>query len=247
MSTVDPITSFRREVEANITRLGGAVELQRTSARWLRQTHDLKYDYNFSWFGRPVLQLPQDLMALQELVFAVRPDRIVETGIAHGGSLVFFASLLHLLDQGGRVLGIDVDIRAHNRRELDAHPMRKHIDLLQGSSIAASTVAAVRDAVADCERVMVVLDSDHTEAHVLAELRSYAPLVTAGSYLVVCDTVVEDLGDDAFPDRPWGPGNSPKSAVAKFLAECPDFVVDERIDAKLQLTNSPGGYLRCVR
>lgn len=247
MSTVDPITSFRREVEANITRLGGAVELQRTSARWLRQTHDLKYDYNFSWFGRPVLQLPQDLMALQELVFAVRPDRIVETGIAHGGSLVFFASLLHLLDQGARVLGIDVDIRAHNRRELDAHPMRKHIDLLQGSSIAASTVAAVRDAVADCERVMVVLDSDHTEAHVLAELRSYAPLVTPGSYLVVCDTVVEDLGDDAFPDRPWGPGNSPKSAVAKFLAECPDFVVDERIDAKLQLTNSPGGYLRCVR
>jgi cephalosporin hydroxylase len=247
MTTADPVLAFRAEVEANITRLHGAEPVHATSARWLRQTHDLKYDYNFTWFGRPVLQLPQDLMALQELVFTLRPDRIVETGIAHGGSLVFFASLLHLLDRGGRVLGIDVDIRAHNRRELDAHPMRRHIDLLQGSSIAADTLAAVRTAVGGAERVMVVLDSDHTEAHVLAELRAYAPLVTQGSYLVVCDTIVEDLGADACPDRPWGPGNSPKSAVAKFLAECPDFVVDERIDAKLLLSNSPGGYLRRVR
>lgn len=247
MNLTDPIAAFRAEVEDNITRLASANPARETSARWLRQTHDLKYDYNFSWFGRPVLQLPQDLLALQELVFAGRPDRIVETGVAHGGSLVFFASLLHLLDQGGRVLGIDVDIRAHNRRELDAHPMRRHIDLWQGSSTDVATLQEVRRYVAGAERVMVVLDSDHTEAHVLAELRAYAPLVTPGGYLVVCDTIVEDLGDDAFPDRPWGPGNSPKSAVRKFLAENRDFVVDERIDSKLLLSNSPNGYLRCVR
>lgn len=247
MNLADPIRAFHEQVERNLDQQRTDAEVRRTSAAWLRRTHELGYDYNFSWFGRPVLQLPQDLMALQELVFSIKPDRIVETGIAHGGSLVFFASLLHLLDRGGRVLGIDLDIRAHNRRELDAHPMRRHIDLLQGSSIAETTLDAVRSAVACCERVMVVLDSDHTEAHVLAELQAYAPLVTRGSYLVVCDTIVEDLGADAFPNRPWGPGNSPKSAVAKFLAESPDFVVDERIDAKLLLSNSPNGYLRCVR
>lgn len=247
MNLADPIRAFHEQVERNLDHQRSDAEVRRTSAAWLRRTHELGYDYNFTWFGRPVLQLPQDLMALQELVFAIRPDRIVETGVAHGGSLVFFASLLHLLDRGGRVLGIDLDIRAHNRRELDLHPMRRHIDLLQGSSTADSTLAEVRTAVAGSERVMVVLDSDHTEAHVLDELRAYAPLVTSGSYLVVCDTIVEDLGADAFPNRPWGPGNSPKSAVAKFLAECPDFVVDERIDAKLLLSNSPNGYLRCVR
>jgi len=247
MNLADPIRAFHEQVERNLDHQRTDAEVRRTSAAWLRRTHELGYDYNFSWFGRPVLQLPQDLMALQELVFSIKPDRIVETGIAHGGSLVFFASLLHLLDRGGRVLGIDLDIRAHNRRELDAHPMRRHIDLLQGSSIAETTLDEVRSAVAGCERVMVVLDSDHTEAHVLAELQAYAPLVTRGSYLVVCDTIVEDLGADAFPNRPWGPGNSPKSAVAKFLAESPDFVVDERIDAKLLLSNSPNGYLRCVR
>lgn len=247
MNLADPIRAFHEQVERNLDQQRADAEVRRTSAAWLRRTHELGYDYNFSWFGRPVLQLPQDLMALQELVFAIRPDRIVETGVAHGGSLVFFASLLHLLDRGGRVLGIDLDIRAHNRRELDAHPMRKHIDLLQGSSTADTTLTAVHTAIAGSERVMVVLDSDHTEAHVLAELRAYAPLVTTGSYLVVCDTIVEDLGADAFPNRPWGPGNSPKSAVAKFLAECPDFVVDERIDGKLLLSNSPNGYLRCVR
>lgn len=247
MNLADPIRAFQEQVERNLDQQRSDAEVRRTSAAWLRRTHELGYDYNFSWFGRPVLQLPQDLMALQELVFAIRPDRIVETGVAHGGSLVFFASLLHLLDRGGRVLGIDLDIRAHNRRELEAHPMHKHIDLLQGSSTADTTLAAVRTAVVGSERIMVVLDSDHTEAHVLAELRAYSPLVTSGSYLVVCDTIVEDLGADAFPNRPWGPGNSPKSAVAKFLAETRDFVVDERIDGKLLLSNSPNGYLRCVR
>lgn len=247
MTTADPILAFRAEVEANIDALAAAEAVQATSARWLRQTHDLRYDYNFTWFGRPILQLPQDIMALQELVFRIQPDLIIETGIAHGGSLVFFASLLHLQNQNGLVLGIDRDIRAHNRREIEAHPMAHRIAMLQGSSVADDTLTAVRRFAAGRQRVMVVLDSNHTEDHVLQELALYAPLVTNGSYLVVCDTIVEDLGPDAFPDRPWGPGNSPKSAVAKFLQQNRDFEVDARLEQKLLLTNSPGGYLRCRR
>jgi cephalosporin hydroxylase len=247
MTTTDPIAAFRAEVERNIDHLGDADAARATSARWLRQTHDLRYDYNFTWFGRPILQLPQDVMALQELVFRIQPDLVVETGIAHGGSLVFFASLLHLLGGNGLVLGIDRDIRAHNRAAIESHPMAGRIAMYEGSSVDPDTLAAVRRFAAGRQRVMVVLDSNHTEAHVLQELQLYGPLVTSGSYLVVCDTIVEDLGDDAFPDRPWGPGNSPKSAVAKFLQQTPDFEVDSRIEQKLLLTNSPGGYLRCRR
>lgn len=247
MTTADPIAAFRAEVEANIDNLGKAEAARTTSARWLRQTHDLRYDYNFTWFGRPILQLPQDIMALQELVFRIQPDLVIETGIAHGGSLVFFASLLHLLGGDGLVLGIDREIRAHNRQQIEAHPMASRIAMYEGSSVDPATLAAVRRFAAGRQRVMVVLDSNHTEAHVLQELQLYAPLVSSGSYLVVCDTIVEDLGADAFPDRPWGPGNSPKSAVAKFLQQTADFEVDARIEQKLLLTNSPGGYLRCRR
>jgi cephalosporin hydroxylase len=244
MTTTDPIAAFRAEVERNVDALGRADDARAASARWLRATHDLKYDYNFTWFGRPILQLPQDVMALQEIVFAVRPQLVVETGVAHGGSLVFFASLLELLGEG-RVVGIDVEIREHNRREIEAHALARRIDLVQGSSADDATFEAVRAHAHGCERVLVVLDSDHTEAHVLQELRLYSRLVTPGSYLVVCDTIIEDLGPGACPGRPWGPGNSPKSAVAKFLAEDDRFEVDLRIEHKLLLTNSPGGYLRC--
>jgi len=252
MTTTDPIQAHAARVAHNIDAQRRSLEVQATSARWLRQTHDLGYDYNFQWFGRPVLQLPQDLMALQEIVFEVQPDVILETGIAHGGSMAFFASMLHLLNRGGIVVGIDIEIRAHNRRALEAHPLAERMRLVEGPSTDAATLSQVADVLQDQQdrepRVMVVLDSDHTHAHVLRELELYAPLVSDGSYLVVCDTAIEDLGDDAFPDREWGPGNSPKSAIAEFLARGgTGLEVDTRIDHKLLLTNSPGGYLRCRR
>jgi cephalosporin hydroxylase len=212
--------------------------------------------------GRPIIQYPQDMVALQELIWQIKPDLIIETGIAHGGSLILSASMLALLDycdavETGtpldpkaprrRVLGIDIDIRAHNRAAIEAHPMSNRIDMLQGSSIDASIIAEVCKRAADHERIMVILDSNHTHDHVLAELEAYAPLVSEGSYCVVFDTVIEDLPVGMYPDRPWDVGNNPKTAVREYLASNSDFVVDEDIEAKLLITVAPGGYLRRIK
>lgn len=219
------------------------------------------YSYNFLWQGRPIIQYPQDIVAMQELVWATRPDLIIETGIAHGGSLILSASLLAMLDYADavttgeaidpraprrRVLGVDIDIRAHNREAILAHPFAGRIDMMQGSSTDPAMVAKVIAAARGFTRVMVCLDSNHTHEHVLAELHAYAPLVSLGNYCVVFDTVIEDLPPAAYPDRPWGVGDNPKTAVAAFLAGRSDFVVDEDIEAKLLVTVAPGGYLRRV-
>jgi len=245
-SAGDPVAAFQREVADNIARQGKDADVQALARVWMRETVPYKYSYNFSWLGRPVIQYPQDMMALQEIVWRTQPELIVETGIAHGGSLIFFASLLELIGGEGRVLGIDIDIRAHNRAEIEAHRMARRIDMIQGSSIAADVAAAVAKKAAG-KRTMVVLDSNHTKDHVAAELEAYAPLVSAGCYLVVLDTIVEDMPDSFFADRPWGPGNSPKSAVHDFLARTDRFVVDRDIDHKLLISVGPEGYLRCVK
>lgn len=218
-----------------------------------------KYSYNFSWLGRPIIQYPQDVVAIQELIWEVKPDLIIEAGIAHGGSLTLSASMLALLDyceavEAGntldpkashrRVLGIDIDIRAHNRAAIEAHPMAHRIEMIQGSSISPEIVAEVRRYAAEYERIMVILDSNHTHDHVLAELHAYAPLVSQGSYCVVFDTVIEDLPAGMYPDRPWDVGNNPKTAVHEFLSARDDFEVDEDMEAKLLITVAPGGYLR---
>jgi len=204
-----------------------------------------KYSYNFSWLGRPIIQYPQDLMAMQEIIWTVRPRLIVETGIAHGGSLVFYASMLELVGGESHVLGIDVEIRPHNRKALEQHPLFKRISLIEGSSTDEAVARQVRERCV--HPVLVVLDSNHTHAHVLRELELYAPLVTRGSYLVVFDTVVEDMPAGCFPDRPWGPGNNPRTAVRAFLETTDRFVVDREIEDKLQLTVAPGGYLKCIK
>src|SRR5579864_8965224 len=172
-----------------------------------------RYSYNFSWLGRPVIQYPQDLIALQEIIWSVKPDLIVETGIAHGGSLVFYASLLELIGGPGKVIGIDNDIRAHNRAAIETHPLSGRISMVQGSSVNDAVARSAFDAAHDKERVLVILDSNHTHAHVLRELNLYSPLVRAGSYLIVFDTAIEHMPAEAFPDRPWGPGNNPYTAV----------------------------------
>ena len=222
-------------------------DVRRAALDLMAATLRYRYSYNFSWLGRPVIQFPPDVLAMQEIVWATRPRRIVETGIAHGGSLVLSASLLELMGGDGRVIGVDVDIREHNRRALEAHPLAGRVDLVQGSSTDPAVVADVRRLVGDAAPVLVVLDSMHTHRHVLDELHAYAPLVTEGSYVVVFDTVIEDLPEDAYPDRPWGRGNSPKTAVHAFLSTTDRFVLDKDLEARLLFTAAPDGFLRCVK
>lgn len=232
---------------------------QALAKQWFARSFQQKYSYNFSWLGRPVIQYPQDMVAMQELIWKLRPDLVIETGIAHGGSLILSASMLAMLDMcdaiaEGRsmdpskserlVLGVDIDIRAHNRAAIEAHPMSSRIRMIQGSSIAEDVVRQVQTIAAGFRRVMVCLDSNHTHQHVLAELQAYAPLVSPGSYCVVFDTVVEHLPAETFRDRPWGPGNSPKSAVHEFLQVHPEFTVCESTEGKLLITAAPGGYLQ---
>lgn len=254
----DPLQAFqeeRRSARAALAADGEAAELGR---RWMDRVNPLKYPYQFDWLGRPVIQYPQDIVAFEEVVWRTRPTLIVETGIAHGGSLVLSASLLALVElcdaaeagtvvdprrPRGKVLGIDLDIRPHNRRLIEAHPLAGRIELLEGSSVDEGILAAVRARAAGEPRVLVSLDSNHTHAHVLAELEAYAGLVTPGSYLIACDTVIADLDPAQFPDRPWGPGDNPRTAVEAFLPGHPAFAIDHEFDRFLVGSN-PGGYLR---
>lgn len=239
------MTSFDEDVASRVRALRGEPALKARAAEFMRESINAKYSYNFRWMGRPIIQYPQDMLAMQEILWDVRPDLIVETGIAHGGSLVYYASLCELMGHG-EVLGIDIDIRAHNREALESHPMAKRIRLMQGSSIDPAVVDEVR-ARAMGKRVLVVLDSNHTHDHVLAELEAYAPLVSVGSYCVVFDTVIEDLPAGLYPDRPWDVGNNPKTAVVEYLGRDDRFVVDPDIEAKIQITAAPDGYLRRIK
>ena len=208
-----------------------------------------KYSYNFSWMGRPIIQYPQDIVAIQEIIWQVKPDLIIETGIAHGGSLILSASLLSLLEicgeiEHGQVVGVDIDIRQHNRIEIEKHPLSKKITMLEGSSIAPEIISEVHKIASSKKRVMVFLDSNHTHKHVLEELNLYSPMVSRGSYLVVFDTIVEDLPEKLISDRPWSKGNNPKTAVWEFLTDNKDFEIDTNIDNKLLISVGPDGYLR---
>ena len=241
MSEID---RFQAEVRENIAGLRADVDVQALSRIWVREIARHGYAYNFSWMGRPAIQFPQDMIGIQELVWRVRPDLVVETGIAHGGSLVYSASLLELLGGDGIVVGVDIDIRAHNRAAIEKHPMAGRIRMIEGSSTDSAVVEQVREYARGCSSVLVLLDSNHTHEHVLAELRSYAPLVTLESYIVVFDTLIEDMPADLIQDRQWGPGNNPKTAVRAYLAEDHRFEIDGDLEAKLLITAAPGGWLR---
>jgi len=233
--------------------------LARLTREWIKTSADCRYSYNFAWMGRPIIQYPQDIQAMQELIWQVRPDCIIETGIAHGGSLIFSASMLALLDMCDaietgatldprvsrrKVIGVDIDIRAHNRAAIEAHPMASRIEMLQGSSIDAAIVDKVRELAAGAAKVLVCLDSMHSHAHVRAELDAYAPLVTPGSYCVVFDTVIEDMPAGYFGNRPWDVGDNPKTAVHDFIKTHPEFEIDRAIQDRLQITVAPDGYLK---
>jgi cephalosporin hydroxylase len=238
------------DFEARNARLTEAMatdpDLRRLTRAWFDRVSTYEYSYHFTWLGLPIIQFPQDILAVQEIAWRVRPDVIIETGIARGGSLILSASLLELLGGDGRVIGIDIDIRAPNRRAIESHPLARRITMIEGSSTDAAVVEHVRRLVSGASRVLVLLDSNHTHEHVLQELRLYSPLVTPGSYVIVFDTIIESMPVDAFPERPWGRGDNPATAVQAFLAENHRFVVDEDIDRKLLISVSPGGYLQCV-
>lgn len=244
---MNEIEKFKTEVQQNIEGLTNDVDVQALSRIWVREVSRYKYTYNFTWMGRPIIQTPQDMVAMQEIIWATKPDLIIETGIAHGGSLIYYASLLEMMGSDGYVLGIDIDIRAHNKAEIEAHPMFKRIKMIQGSSIAADTVAAVAEHVKGKKSVLVILDSNHTHDHVLQELKLYSPFVTLNNYLVAYDTLVEDMPEDLITDRPWGKGNNPKTAVWEFLKTSDQFEIDKAIEAKILITVAPDGYLKRVR
>lgn len=241
---MDPVTQFQDEKAKRIHAYREDRGMRQLADTFRTEAIRRDYEYNFTWLGRPIIQFPQDLVAMQELIWQVQPDLIVETGIAHGGSVIFSASMLHLLGGDGIVVGVDIDIRAHNREAIEAHPMAPRIRMIQGSSVAPEIVAQVWEHAKGREKVLVALDSNHTHEHVLAELQAYAPLVTKGSYLVVFDTVVEDLPPELSSNRPWSPGDNPKTAVHEFLRDHPEFEIDQDLEAKLLLTVAPDGYLR---
>jgi cephalosporin hydroxylase len=222
-------------------------ETSRLGVDFINRTAPYRYAYNFTWLGMPIVQLPPDLIAIQEIVWNVRPDLIVETGIAHGGSLVFHASLLELLGGDGEVVGVDIEIRPANRARIEAHPMFKRIRMLEGSSTDPAIVEKVCRVAEGRERVLVLLDSNHTHEHVRQELAAYSPLVKSGSYVIVSDTIIEDMAEDAFPDRPWGRGDNARTAVWEFMKTTDRFTIDKEIEARLLITGSPDGYLRCVK
>ncbi len=247
----DSVEGFRKEAAENVEALGRDRDLHALSRIWSRETNQHKYTYNFSWLGQPIIQYPQDMVAMQEIIWRVRPDLIIETGIAHGGSLIFSASMLELLAAcgggGGEVLGVDIEIRPHNREAIRAHPLSRRISMIEGSSIDPKVVAEVHGRAAGKKRPLVCLDSNHTHDHVLAELEAYAPLTGVGSYCVVFDTLIDDMPETMFRHRPWGKGNNPKTAVRAWLPSHPEFEIDASLPHKLLITTAPDGFLRRLR
>ncbi|MCK5226417.1 MAG: cephalosporin hydroxylase family protein [Planctomycetes bacterium] len=251
MAQCDPRTNFCSEINDRANLYKNDLLLQETLTKFHERIAKTKYAYSFFWLGIPIIQLPQDLQAMQEIIWEVKPDLIIETGIAWGGSLVFSASMLVILEacgaiENGQVLGVDIEIRAHNKAAILAHPLSKKITIFEGSSIDDKIIKKVHEFAKNKKRVMICLDSNHTHDHVLAELRAYASLVSVGSYCIVGDTAIENVPNGTIPGSPWGEGNNPKTAVWEFLKENKNFVIDKTIDSKLILTGSPDGYLKRI-
>ncbi len=268
------MNNLQEATPGNVRMIGNDDQFLELTQQWINLATKHNYAFNFVWLGRPEIQLPQDVYAIQELIWACRPDLIIETGIAHGGSLIMSASMLVLLDycdavlnaayldpKGSRrkVVGIDIDIRAQNRAAIESHPMAHKIQMIEGSSIAAEVIEQVKNVAAGYERIMVLLDSNHTHDHVLSELEAYAPLVSVGSYCVVSDTGIEDLPEHYYANRPWSKGNNPKTAVWKYIERLRGegrraadgallkFEIDKSIQNKLLITGAPDGYLKRVK
>ena len=253
------INNFNEEIFNELNKMELDSEMSDLTIQWLRKANTLRYSYHFNFLGRPIIQYPQDMIAVQELIWTVKPDLIIETGIAHGGSLILSAASLALLDlneavQQGKtldplnserlVIGVDIDIRELNRREIENHFLFSRIKLVQGSSTDPKIINEVKELSKPFKTVIVLLDSNHTKEHVLNELLAYTPLVSQNSYCIVFDTVIEDLPDENWVNRQWGVGNNPKNAVHEFLKFNSNFEIDRDFQNKLQITVAPDGFLK---
>lgn len=244
--------NFKKECDAEIQQQQANTDLQQQSYDWMAEANKSKYCYHFEWLGRPIIQYPQDIVGMQELIFKVQPDLIIETGIAHGGSLIFSSSMLELNALCGgpadaEIVAVDIDIREHNKQAIEEHPMFKRITMIQGSSIDEAIVNQVKAHAEGKKKILVCLDSNHTHEHVLEELKAYAPLTSVDSYCVVFDTIVEHMPEDEYPNRPWGIGDNPLTAVHEYLESHDEFEIDKSIDSKLLITVAPDGFLKRVK
>jgi cephalosporin hydroxylase len=257
----DTVQKFQQRRKREISAQGENAGLKDLTSQWLENSCKDNYSYHFDWMSRPIIQYPQAMVALQEIIWTVRPDLIIECGIAHGGSLIYNASILAMIDycdavkneatldfqkSTSKVLGIDIDIRAHNREAILAHPLSHKIKMIEGSSISSKIISEVKEVAVKHQKILVILDSNHTHAHVLAELNAYAELTSLNSYCIVFDTVIEDLPAQMHDNRPWGRGNSPKTAVSEFLKTNKSFEIDHEVDAKLLISVGPQGYLKKI-
>jgi len=237
---------FEKENSKNIKSMSKNKNLKIKTNEWIKESWKYEYVYHFNWLGRPIIQFPQDMIAIQEIIWKIKPDLIIETGIARGGSIIFSASILELIGKG-EVIGIDIDIRMHNKRDIEKHHLFKRITMFEGSSIDKKIIKKINEICKNKKKVMVLLDSNHSHKHVLNELKVYSPFVTKGSYLVVFDTLVEDMPKDFVKNRPWGIGNNPKTAVYEFLKENNQFKIDKKIEDKLLISSCPSGYLKRIK
>jgi cephalosporin hydroxylase len=243
----EELKNFYNDRKLNISKQENSPDLKKLGVDFIKKVEETKYSYNFSWMGSPIIAYPQDMIAMQELIWEIKPDLIIETGVAHGGSIIYYASLLNMIGNG-TVLGIDIDIRSHNRKLIESHPMFNRIELIEGSSTSNQVYEVVKKMAESKKKILVCLDSNHTHDHVLKELELYAPLVSKDSYCVVFDTVVEDMGPDwDWGIRDWGVGNNPKTAVYEYLKQNKDFKIDSSIDSKLLVTVAPSGYLKKIK
>jgi len=239
---------FEKRNKRFVNHMGKDRSFKNLSRRWFLASLKHEYSYHFEWLGLPIIQYPHDIIAFQEIVWKVKPELIIETGIARGGSLVLSASLLELLGRG-KVLGIDIDIRKHNRKEIEKHPLKKRITMIEGSSIDKEIIKKVNK-IAKGKKVLLLLDSNHSHEHVLEEMNQYSSLVSKGSYMIIFDTVIEDIPNNFYKPmnkRSWGKGNNPKTAVYEFLKNNNRFKIDADIEKKLAITAAPSGYLKCIR
>ena len=257
----DPVSKFTKECKEEINKQSQDQLFLELSQNWMNQSWKHKYTYHFNWLGRPIIQMPQDILALQEIIWNIKPDLIIETGIAHGGSLCLTASLLALLELEEmknnsisqdeiikrKVIGIDIDIRKHNREHIEKHFLSDKIEMIESSSVNKDTFNKVKSLSKDYNNILVMLDSNHTESHVLEELTLYSSLISKNSYCIVFDTIVEKMDPEFSKNRPWNKKNSPQSAINKFLKRNDNFIVDKTIDNKIILSMAPGGFLKKIK
>ena len=257
----DPVSIFTKECKEEINKQSQDQLFLKLSQNWMNQSWKHKYTYHFNWLGRPIIQMPQDILALQEIIWTIKPDLIIETGIAHGGSLCLTASLLALLEleeiknnsinqdqiKKRKVIGIDIDIRQHNRELIENHFLSDKIEMIESSSVNKGTFNKIKSLSKDYSNILVMLDSNHTESHVLEELNLYSSLISKNSYCIVFDTIVEKMDSEFSKNRPWNKKNSPQSAIQKFLKRNNNFVVDKTIDKKIILSMAPGGFLKKIK